>query len=101
MALRALFTAALVLLVAAAFPANAARAIPKFDVAEAKFYASLCGIAYCDLPDIQAWKCAACDKEFTPRLVYAAPGTKQTAYVLDNKKDTTIVVFKGTEPLSW
>jgi len=87
------------LLVSAALASTVSAA--DFDAREAQFYASLCAISYCSLSDIAAWNCAACNSSYTPRFVYAVPQTQQTAYVLDNGQDTTIVVFKGTEPLSW
>lgn len=88
-------------LVVLAFALTSSASASEFNVREAQFYASLCAISYCNVDDIQAWNCAACNTTFTPRFVYTVPSTKQLAYVIDNAFDTTVVVFKGTEPLSW
>jgi len=58
-------------------------------------------IAYCPDQDIEGWQCVSCSPGLTFRQLFVAPDTTVSAYVVDNNDNTTIVVFKGTDPLSW
>jgi triacylglycerol lipase len=68
----------------------------------ATFLSEMCAISYCPTESIQAWNCADCDQSFNPPSVSVTTDSKQLlSYVTDNSQDTIIVVFKGTDPLSW
>jgi len=72
-----------------------------FDHDTAILLAGMCAVSYCKVDDIKAWSCPRCNNTFRPHTVYSGPNLANTVVVLDNKRDTTIVIFKGTDPLSW
>lgn len=92
-ALLALAAALLVLLYAAP-----ARAAWNFDLAQN--LAQVNAISYCPRDDITKWTCGECDPNLTIRGVHTDPKSGCLVIVADNGADMTLVVFKGTDPLS-
>jgi len=72
-----------------------------FDIETASFLSALNAIAYCPPTDIEQWACPACSSNFTLKYFVKSNTTMTTAYIIDNSDDLSIVVFKGTDPLSW
>jgi len=73
-----------------------------FSLDTAKWLAQLCAISYCDTTDIQSWSCPTCDRSLrAPTVLVTDAEIQLVAYVTDNNQDNIVVVFKGTDPLSW
>jgi len=67
---------------------------------EAQMLTGLCAISYCPQGDISAWSCPACSSSLAVRGMLMS-STDVRVLILDNRQDTTYVIFKGTDPLSW
>jgi len=72
-----------------------------FSTSTAQYLATLCAISYCETDNIKTWKCPQCDKNLGNVQVFVSAPEKFISYVIDNNRDQIIVVFKGTEPVSW